>query len=200
MTRAIIHRVKWVCLISVLLVFPATASAQGDGMIIIVALLQQLNKTADLSLGFSVANSTNTPGSEREIPLGIQFGISGHRRIGAEVDLAFQSRTPDGQSKSFNMFEYLFGPRFSVGAKRAIVYGHILAGGVYQWEGGSSDVTTSYEGGGFAMAFGGGLDLNVNKRIAIRVAQLDWISIRQDGTWTKNTTRFGFGIVFRSEK
>jgi hypothetical protein len=200
MTRTIIRQVKWICLMSVLLVFPATASAQGDGTIIIVALLQQLNKAADLSLGFSVANSTNTPGSEREIPLGIQFGISGHRRIGAEVDLAFQSRTPDGQSLSFNMFEYLFGPRFSVGTRREMVYGHILAGGVYQWEGGSSDVASSYEGGGFAMAFGGGLDLNVNKRIAIRVAQLDWIPIRQDGTWITDTTRFGFGIVFRSGK
>jgi len=204
MAHRVISRGKWICLISVLLGFPATASAQGDGMIIIAACLQQWHKVADLSLGFSMASTTNTPGSESAIPLGLQFGtiINGTKNIGVEADIAIQSRTLAGQNKPFNMFEYLFGPRFSVHAGRTIVFGHILAGGVNHWQDGPRyyEQSSTFKGGGFAMAFGGGFDVNASERIAIRVAQVDWMPIREDGRWITNTVRFGFGIVFRSAK
>jgi len=194
------RKMKWIGLLPVLLFFPAIASAQGDGMIFIVYILEQVHKVADLSLGFSTTSTTNTPGSERIIPLGMQFGISGHKGISGEVDLAIQSRTPAGQSKTFNMFEYLFGPRFSAHKGRATAYGHILAGGVHLWESGKEIESSNYEGGGFAMAFGGGFDVDVNEKIAVRVAQVDWIPFRENGCWENSTFRFGFGVVFRSTK
>jgi hypothetical protein len=200
MIHRIMRRMKWIGLIPVLLLFPTVASAQGDGMIFIVSILEQVHKVADLSLGFSTTRTTNTPSSERIIPIGMQFGISGHKGIGGEIDLAIQSRTPAGQNRAFNMFEYLFGPRFNAHKGRATLYGHILAGGVYQWKSSKENESSTYEGGGFAITLGGGLDVDVNKGIAIRVAQADWIPIRQNGCWINNTFRFGFGLVFRSTK
>ncbi len=201
-THRIIGRVEWICLILVLLGSPATSSAQGDGMIILVSILQQLNRVADLSLGFSMASTTNTNGSERVVPLGLQFGttFSGYKSIGIEADLAIQSKISAGQYEPFNMFEYLFGPRFSTRTGRTTVYGHILAGGVHCWQESPGDTPSTHKGGGFAMAFGGGFDVNMNERVAIRVAQADWIPICEDGYWRKNAVRFGFGIVFRSAK
>jgi hypothetical protein len=203
MVHRIICRAQWICLISVLLGFPATASAQvGDGMIIFAIFLQQLNKVADLSAGFSMARGTNTPGGERVIPIGLQFGttIDVHKSLGIDVDLAVQSGKPAGPSDMFNMFEYLFGPRFSAHTRRTTVFCHALAGGVHHWQDSPADAPANYQGGGFAMAYGGGVDVNVSERIAIRVVQFDWIPFREDGSWKTNTMRLGFGVVLRSAK
>jgi hypothetical protein len=209
MKHRIVNRVMWIGLTALFLSFPATASAQGDGMIIIAGILGELHKSVDFSLGFSMANTTNTPDSGREIPIGAQFGMSGRRKISAEVELALQSRSSNEQRSSFNMFEYLFGPRFSSNNGRRTVYGHILAGGVHQWEGGTLEESpeggaewkdSSYDAGGFAMALGGGLDVDVNDKIAIRVAQFDWIPILQDGSWIAGTMSFGCGVVIRSKR
>lgn len=200
MAHRIIGRMKWLCLVLVLLCLPAKASAQsGDGMIIIVAILQQLHKGADLSLGFSVAHTTNTSYSERVLPLGFQCGITSiEKSIVPEIDLAFQGRTPAGQSTQFNMFEYLFGPRFNAHDGKTTFFFHALAGGVKHWQHNPVDTPDSYGGNGFAMAYGGGVEVNASERIAIRVVQFDWIPIRENGAWITNTMRFGFGVVFRS--
>jgi len=202
MVYRVIERMKWICLVLALLCLPATASAQAnDGAIIMVALLQQLNKGADLSLGFSVANTTNTSYSERVLPVGFQCGITNSENsIVPEIDLAFQGRTPAGQSTQFNMFEYLFGPRFNAHDGKATFFFHALAGGVKHWQHNPEDTLDSYGGNGFAMAYGGGVEVNVSERFAIRVVQFDWIPIRENGAWITNTMRFGFGVVFRATK
>jgi Outer membrane protein beta-barrel domain len=48
---------------------------------------------------------------------------------------------------------------------------------------------------GFSMAFGGGIDVRVNKRISIRLLQADFNPIWIDGE-KSNNVRVGFGIVF----
>jgi len=48
---------------------------------------------------------------------------------------------------------------------------------------------------GFAGAFGGGIDIRLNKKIQIRVIQLDYNPVRIDGS-TQNNVRIGAGIVF----
>lgn len=47
----------------------------------------------------------------------------------------------------------------------------------------------------FAMAFGGGLDVKVNKTVSIRVIQADYIQLRTGGN-NVNTARVSCGIVF----
>lgn len=48
---------------------------------------------------------------------------------------------------------------------------------------------------GFAAAIGGGLDVMVNKRIGLRLAQLDFLPVRVNGH-TQNGLRIGAGVVF----
>ena len=66
------------------------------------------------------------------------------------------------------------------------------------WRDGATDSLVPYDGSGFAMAYGGGVDVNVRDRAAIRVVQFDWIPITESRSWITNTIRFGFGIVYRS--
>src|SRR5262249_50104005 len=155
-----------------LLGFPATASAQDpDGLITVVGLLHELNRVVDLSLGFSVARAINAPGIERLIPIGLQMGATTHvyKSIGIDADLAVQSRTPTGSSEPSNMLEYLFGPCISVGTTRTTVFGHALYGGVHHWQNTPRSAPATDKGGGFAMAYGCGVDVNVGERIAFRV-------------------------------
>lgn len=168
-------------------------------MIIIAAIVQQLHKVADLSVGFSMTNTANSTDGNEIVPLRLQFGtaIGGHRHFAFEADLAVQSRTPGQQHESFNMFQYLFGPRFRVQKGRVEFFCHALLGGVRHWKGGAAYEPVTNERGGFVMAYGGGVDLYASKGVAIRILQIDWLPFRDDGSWVANTTRFGFGIVFK---
>jgi hypothetical protein len=115
MVHRIICSAQWIGLISVFLAFPAAASAQGDGMIIIAACIKELHKVADFPLEFSAAQGTNIPGNERVRPLGFKFGatINGPNSIGFDMDLAVQTGKTARTHEDFGMFEYLFGPQFN---------------------------------------------------------------------------------------
>ena len=55
----------------------------------------------------------------------------------------------------------------------------------------------------FAMAIGGGLDVNLGKKFAIRAAQIDWLPVHSDLTEIGlskgylNNVRYMFGAVFK---
>jgi hypothetical protein len=193
----------WIFLIFLLLAFPVTVSAQtGDGMIIIAGIVYGLHQFADLSLDFSVAPTTNTPGNEKVRPLGVIFGVTVNVRknIGIDGELSGQSGKPVEAAKPFCLFEYLIGPRFSVHGSRATAFLHTLVGGAHHWQDSPVDPHISDEGGGFAMAYGGGLDINVSRMVAIRAFQVDWIPIRENGFWKTDLVRFGFGLVLRARQ
>jgi len=48
---------------------------------------------------------------------------------------------------------------------------------------------------GFAMMLGGGLDLKVALRIALRAVQVDWLSVRANGSSDSNNVRMSTRIV-----
>jgi hypothetical protein len=50
------------------------------------------------------------------------------------------------------------------------------------------------------MAYGGGVDVNAGKNMAIRIVQVDWALFKADSTWEKDNVRFGFGVVFKMPK
>jgi|WetSurMetagenome_2_1015567.scaffolds.fasta_scaffold102451_2 hypothetical protein len=193
----------WVFLVSLLLAFPVTVSAQtGDGMIIVAGIIYGLHQFADLSLNFSVAPTTNTPGNEKVRPLGVKFGVTVNVRKNIDIDgeLSGQSGKLAEAAKPFCLFEYLIGPRFSVHGSRATAFLHTLVGGVHHWQDSPVDSDISYEGGGFAMAYGGGLDINISKMVAIRALQVDWIPIHENGFWKTDLVRFGFGVVIKARQ
>jgi outer membrane protein with beta-barrel domain len=60
----------------------------------------------------------------------------------------------------------------------------------------SSSFTGTDTNTGFALVAGGGLDIRINRRVDIRVVQLDYAPTRLGGGWQHNV-RLGGGIVFR---
>jgi hypothetical protein len=96
-----------------------------------------------------------------------------------------------GAASGFHEYKYMGGPVFSV-AKEAPVsaFVHVLFGGVHDTAGGAS-------ANGFVLAPGGGVDIKAGKRMALRIAQLDWLLERGGGAWSKKNFRYSAGIVFR---
>jgi hypothetical protein len=127
---------------------------------------------------------------------GITGDVSGYYRT-IEGDL-------DGDTKaSAKIHSFLGGPRFSGSGEKVRPYAHALFGvGKIN---GSAEVDSgegSFSNYGFAMAFGGGLDVVVSPKIAIRPIQFDFFPTRQkneelgNSTITLKNLRFGTGVVF----
>jgi hypothetical protein len=139
---------------------------------------------AEVFGGFSILSLD--AGTERIQPLGFQTSVTGNfrRNIGVVGDFG-------GQYKNgAHIYEYLFGPQFSVHEGRVTAFVHTLFGGV-------TAGNKNYSDGRFAMGFGGGLDVNANDHFAVRAIQFDWIPIHGTGEWDYKTMRFGFGIVVK---
>jgi hypothetical protein len=93
---------------------------------------------------------------------------------------------------------YLAGVQFKDNSTEGRVkpFAHALVGvGRVKARASFSGSTVSESRNGLAMAFGGGIDVRVNKRVSIRVIQADYNPIRIEGE-TSNGVRLGIGIVF----
>ena len=88
-----------------------------------------------------------------------------------------------------NLHLFTFGPRLNYRSDRINAFTHFLAGGARLKVGSTSDT-------GFAMVLGGGVDVQVNQRIAIRVFQTDYVLERIGGV-RSNDFRFSAGVNFR---
>ena len=88
-----------------------------------------------------------------------------------------------------SVYTFLFGPRISARSGAGTAFGHILVGGANLRIGGGSRTD-------FAMAVGGGIDVNAGDHIAIRVAQVDYLPNRLGGQWNSDV-RFQAGLVLK---
>ncbi len=103
------------------------------------------------------------------------------------------------------LYPILFGPRFSVRSGKVTPFAEALAGFAHLSLGASALGTSYSESRNkFAMAFGGGLDVNATDRIAIRLAKFDYLMVRftenvggVDLSETLNNLRLSTGIVFK---
>lgn len=88
---------------------------------------------------------------------------------------------------------FLFGPQLTLRAPRVEPFAHVLAGGARLSVGalGFSASDTA-----FAAAFGGGVDITLNRWVAIRAIQADYLVTRFFGE-TQNNGRFSIGLVLR---
>ena len=102
------------------------------------------------------------------------------------------------QGLRLHRFLYLFGPQFNAQASDKVqVFGEALFGGVHdttKFRFGTT--TTSVSANAFAAAFGGGVDLNIGKKVFIRPAQLRYVLTRFGGH-TQNNFQFSAGLGFR---
>ena len=140
---------------------------------------------AEIFGGYSYLNadSEDTIGVDRQSLHGVGFNLAVNlsKKIGITGDFSYNWRNNierDPFGVDLNAFYFLFGPRFSWRFEKATVFGHGLAGGVRSKthvKGVGADRETD-----FAMGFGGGVDIRVNKLIAIRAVQADYLPTHAD--------------------
>jgi hypothetical protein len=93
-----------------------------------------------------------------------------------------------------NVYNFLFGPTVSYRQSEKLKpFAHVLFG-VSRAGAGFGGLSASDSA--FAMAFGGGADLGINRNFAVRVAQFDYLMTRF-GSDSQNNIRLSTGVVVR---
>ena len=83
------------------------------------------------------------------------------------------------------------GPTFAIRKSDVVApFAHVLLGGGVASGGGISV-------NAFTTAIGGGLDVKVNRHVAWRLVQADWLIFRSSGETNTKNARVSTGIVFR---
>jgi hypothetical protein len=168
---------KLIMLLAVLFVASLPAHAQTD------------YPGAEIFGGYSYFN---TDFGDRESQHGWGASFTGNLgpRVGLVAEFSGNYKKIEGFLADFDTrtYTYLFGPRFSYRTDAATVFGHILVGG-------ATTQIENFSDTNFALAAGGGVDINVNKSFAIRAAQIDYIPIFADDTI--HNFRYMGGIVIK---
>ena len=157
-----------------------------------VTVMAQDTPKAELFGGYSYAgNGAN----------GFDASISGNLNnwFGLVVDVGGQyTRLNDqGFTEKIRTHSILFGPRFSLRGNRVVPFVHALFGFSHlRTETNEFGSLLSFSDSSFGMALGGGLDIKVNDKFAIRALQLDYLRTRFFNE-TQNKGRISVGVVVR---
>jgi len=101
--------------------------------------------------------------------------------------------------ESLSLVSYLFGPRYSLGShSRFVPFAQFLVGGVH----GFDSLFPGYIGAppdALAFAGGGGLNMRISHRFALRLVQADYFQTQlpNDGNNRQNHLRISGGVIFR---
>ena len=90
-----------------------------------------------------------------------------------------------------HLYTYMVGPTFSARTERVTPFVHALFGGGTAGGNGTTGSTA------FAVALGGGVDVNAGKHLGVRLIQADWLMFRSGGVTDKSNARISAGLVFR---
>jgi len=109
-----------------------------------------------------------------------------------------------------NQFTWMFGPVIRIPAHKVTLFGEVLFGGSNTNAYGSLEKAIDNAGGTiqvtgtqhpFTMVAGGGLDINVSKVVALRLAEVDYVLTRYSNPLTntnnQNNFRYLAGIIFK---
>jgi hypothetical protein len=146
--------------------------------------------------------------------LGIKMDLQGYTSNKTGFAIPATATFPNGLTGNVqgNMFTYLFGPQLKVRAHGIQPFAHLLFGGAHtnvygnafktlcQPIAGNCSVTKAPTAEAFAMDFGGGVDIPVNRTISFRPVQIDYLLTRYSNPFTKtsnqNNFHYSVGIVF----
>jgi opacity protein-like surface antigen len=183
-----------------LFLLPATAAAQQE------------TPAVDVAGGYSYFNADageDLHGWDASVTanindwFGVEFAGSGHY-ASDDFEASLRPGAPviAGTTKS-QIYTFMAGPRVSFRGERVTPYAHALLGGVHRNV--EIDLTStipefpaldnSFSNTDFGLTVGGGVDLNVTDRFAIRLVQADWVPVFDGGT--ANNARISTGVVFR---
>ena len=127
---------------------------------------------------------------------GFNFALNGNFNdyFGITADIGASYKSQDGVS--LNNYTYTFGPVLSLRANKAYTpFVHALIGGDHASASASGLGTAT--GNGFALMAGGGVDFNINRVLAFRAAQADWMLVHTGGSTSGKNFRISTGIVVK---
>jgi hypothetical protein len=163
--------------------------------------------------GLSANRILNGGGGSFAKLYGEYFGVKGEFQGYGTTTLTYRVTATPGLipatnsiSTQGNMFTYLFGPQIIIPTPKGYLFAETLFGGAYTnayanlfKAAGITSLSTSNNG--FAMAFGGGIDIPVSSNVAIRPVQLDYIMTRYEwkpiGINNQSNFRYQAGMVVR---
>jgi Outer membrane protein beta-barrel domain len=124
------------------------------------------------------------------------------RHVSVVAELAGEhAGSINSAGESLSLVSYLFGPRYTFTPRsRSVLFGQFLVGGVHGFDAlfpqpSGSTVTPD----AFAFAAGGGINLRLSRRFALRAIQADYFQTQlpNDGNDRQNHFRISAGLVFR---
>jgi opacity protein-like surface antigen len=163
---------------------------------------------------FSVAASAQDENPKAEVFAGYSYGrvnvsgLPGFNMNGGSASVSFNPTSSLGLVADFggyhvgniggvsvdaNVYSYLFGPKLAYRSGRWTPFVHALFGGAHAT---ANAFEESASENAFAMALGGGLDVNATNHIGIRLIQAEYFMTRF-ASETQNNARISAGVVIR---
>lgn len=182
--------------------------ALGCAMASSVAHSQTVVPKVDLAVSF-VADLTNPVGGSNSWLTGggIELGIDAWRGLGIAANVTgAQASSISAMGVGLGLVTATFGPRYrytwrNTSGKRTIsAYGEALLGEANAFNSVfPTKLATTDSASTFAEQFGGGIDLGLSRRFAVRVVQADWLRTQFPNTTTnvQNHLQLGAGLVLK---
>jgi opacity protein-like surface antigen len=156
------------------------------------AAAQETTPKADVFGGYSYGGDNS-----RGWAASAAFSVNRWLGLAAEFGGQYTSFDSPDSSERIRTHSFLFGPRLSLRGKRVTPFVHALVGASHNdaraHELGFDFHSTDTD---FAAELGGGLDININRRVAVRAFQLDYLRTNFFGG-SQNNGRLAVGLVIR---
>jgi len=125
--------------------------------------------------------------------------------IGITADIGGNYGRLQPNTKTVHEYTFVFGPTFSFRTEHSTIFAHTLFGANSENILNTAGASGAGSDTAFTMAWGGGLDIKINRTFALRLGQLDWVYTRHDFsnltvsgvplTDHQNNLRYSGGIV-----
>jgi hypothetical protein len=170
------------------------------------------------SVSYSKGHSLNGGGGSAVFNwneyLGIRADLQGSTSSTTGFNIPATANFPNGLHGNVqgNLFTYMFGPQFKVRAHYVHPFASLLFGGAHTNVYGNAfktlcqpiaqgcTVTKAPTAEAFAMSFGGGVDIPINKTVSFRPAEVSYLLTRFSNAFTKtnnqNNFRYSVGVYF----
>jgi|SRR5262245_4356226 len=155
---------------------------------------QEITPRFEAFAGFSYLRLDADLRNDRDLNgFNTSFTYNFNRILGATGEFGANFGNASVSGAKADQFFFLFGPKFAYrGNSRLTPFAHVLPGVVRQnVDFGARDTSTTQ----FALATGGGIDINLTDRISVRGAQADYIMTRLGGI--QNNIRVSTGFVLK---
>jgi opacity protein-like surface antigen len=131
------------------------------------------------------------------------LSVNANKTFGFTVDAS--GHYQDGIIARTRTFTLLGGPRFTARNQYATTFAHILLGGTHFHDRVHTLFqNTTTRANAFAVAMGGGVDINVTPHFGVRVIQAEYLLTKfnhaPSGKAIQHNARVGIGVVFRFGK